>query len=165
MTISEYYILGGAARNLRWMLSTSSSTGMLRSPQRCPLWVGVIFTHTSLLPEARTPSSRLAIRESLWSQIKKLRDTEFMFVCFRVRQRDREKCQEDLSMWIASFLGKSCRSKNLADVTMKNISSSSINLRSSHLVASEWVGWRETLQKFVGLSCSIDVEIQFDMDM
>lgn len=71
-----HYILGGAARNLRWRLSTSSSTGMLRSPQRCPLWVEAIFTHTSLLPEALTPSNRLAIRESLQNQRKRQSDTE-----------------------------------------------------------------------------------------
>lgn len=57
--------LGGAAKNLRCRLSTSSSTGMLRRPHRWPRRVGAILTHTSLLPDARTPSSRLASRESL----------------------------------------------------------------------------------------------------
>ena len=57
--------LGGAARNLRCRLSTSSSTGMLSRPQRWPRRVGAIFTHTSRFPDARTPSSRLASKESL----------------------------------------------------------------------------------------------------
>lgn len=58
-------ILGGAARNLRCRLSTSSSTGMLSRPHRCPRRVGAILTHTSLFPDALTLSSRLASRESL----------------------------------------------------------------------------------------------------
>lgn len=63
------YLLGGVAKNLRWRLSTSSSTGMLSNPHRWPLWVDVIFTQTSLLPEALTPSSKLANKESL-SKVK-----------------------------------------------------------------------------------------------
>ena len=63
------YLLGGVAKNLRWRLSTSSSTGMLSNPHRWPLWVGVIFTQTSLLPEALTPSNKLANKESL-SKVK-----------------------------------------------------------------------------------------------
>lgn len=63
------YLLGGVAKNLRWRLSTSSSTGMLSNPHRWPLWVDVIFTQTSLLPEALTPSNKLANKESL-SKVK-----------------------------------------------------------------------------------------------
>lgn len=63
--------LGGAARNLRCKLSTSSSTGMLRRPHLCPRCVGAIFTQTSLLPDARTPSRRLARRESLHKRTAK----------------------------------------------------------------------------------------------
>lgn len=62
--------LGGAARNLRCKLSTSSSTGMLSRPHLCPRCVGAILTQTSLLPDARTPSSRLAKRESLHTHDK-----------------------------------------------------------------------------------------------
>lgn len=42
---------------------------MLSNPHRWPLWVGVILTQTSLLPEALTPSSKLANKESL-SKVK-----------------------------------------------------------------------------------------------
>lgn len=75
--------LGGAARNLRCKLSTSSSTGMLSSPHLCPRWVGAILTHTSLLPDALTPSSKLANRESLQAHV----------------QTDSAKCTNDQREW------------------------------------------------------------------
>lgn len=65
---SVLHSLGGAARNLRCKLSTSSSTGMLNRPHLWPRCVGAILTHTSLLPDARTPSRRLANSESLHTQ-------------------------------------------------------------------------------------------------
>jgi hypothetical protein len=50
---------------------------MLSNPHRCPLWVAVIFTQTSLLPEALTPSSKLANKESL-SKVKRKKPTKVL---------------------------------------------------------------------------------------
>jgi hypothetical protein len=49
-------------------ISTSSSTGTLRGPIRLPLGVGTIFTWTSRLPEALTPSKREANNASLQTE-------------------------------------------------------------------------------------------------
>ena len=58
--------LGGVlTRYLRYWLSTSSSIGRWSGPSLLPLTVLIIFTHTSLLPLALTPSRILHRRASL----------------------------------------------------------------------------------------------------
>lgn len=105
--------LGGAARNLRCKLSTSSSTGMLRRPHLCPRCVGAIFTQTSLLPDARTPSRRLASSESLhkYTAIRKsancFTNIHFMECRQWAQQQEKAKCKhvtQTSGKWVTEWI-------------------------------------------------------------